>query len=140
MNRAPRCGVFLVATSLMCVAALGCHRESREVEETLAAARRSYEPLGAQVTQLHTTLAGLHKGAEEIAAAVPGGQEFRMKLLATDEVLGVADARTKWVGRQLDEAVKTAKKKEEVAELADQVAKTAADLGAGEHRSPRFGA
>jgi outer membrane protein OmpA-like peptidoglycan-associated protein len=102
----------------------------------LAATRKAYEPLGSQVTQLHGTLATLHKGAEELAAAVPGGQEFRMKLLATDEVLGVADARTKWLGRQLDEAGKTPnntpnntpKKKEEIADLADQVTKTEADL------------
>ena len=56
-----------------------------------------------------------------------------MKLLATDEVLGVADARTKWLGAELDEAAKTgnepAKKKQDVAELNDQIAKTAADLG-----------
>jgi outer membrane protein OmpA-like peptidoglycan-associated protein len=94
----------------------------------LAAARKSYEPLGSQVTQLHATLAGLHKGVDELAAAVPGGQEFRMKLLATDEVLGVADARARWVGRQLDEAGKGGKKKEEIADLADQVGKTEADL------------
>ena len=129
MNRAPRSRVFLVVTSLACVAVAGCHRDSREVKETLAAARKSFEPFAAQVTQLHTTLAGLHKGAEELAAAVPGGQEFRMKLLATDEVLGVADARTRWVGRQLDEAANKAVKKQEAADLAEQVTKTAADLG-----------
>jgi outer membrane protein OmpA-like peptidoglycan-associated protein len=128
MNRAPRSRVLLVATSLICTAAIGCHRESDEAQAMLAAARKSYEPLGQQVTGLQGTLASLHKGVEEIAAAVPGGQEFRMKLLATDEVLGVADARTKWLGRQLDEAAKTPKKKEEIADLADQVGKTEADL------------
>jgi outer membrane protein OmpA-like peptidoglycan-associated protein len=133
MNRAARCGGFLVATTLICAAATGCHRGSAQVDAMLASARKSYEPLEPQVSQLHGMLAGLHHGADELAVAVPGGQEWRAKLLATDEVLGVADARTKWVGGQLEEAAKTAnttaKKKEELAELADQVAKTAADLG-----------
>jgi outer membrane protein OmpA-like peptidoglycan-associated protein len=118
-----------VATSLICGAAIGCHRQSREMEETLAAARRSYASLGPEVAELQGMLSGLHQGVEEIAAAVPGGQELRMKLLATDEVLGVAGARTKWLGRQIDEASKTAKRKEDLAELTDQIAKTGADLG-----------
>jgi OOP family OmpA-OmpF porin len=41
----------------------------------------------------------------------------------------VADARTRWLGGQIDEAAKTAKKKEDLADLVDQIAKTAADLG-----------
>jgi outer membrane protein OmpA-like peptidoglycan-associated protein len=125
--------VFLVATSLICGAAVGCHRESRETAEMLAAAARSYAPLPSQVAQLQGVLAEVHKGADEIAGSVPGGQEFRAKLLTTDEVLGVADARTKWLRGQLDEAAKTrnggGKQKEQIADLADQIAKTTADLG-----------
>ncbi|HEY4394440.1 MAG TPA: OmpA family protein [Polyangia bacterium] len=128
MNEAPRCRALLVATSLIFAVAPGCHRGSAQSDEMLAAARKSYEPLKTQVAQLHGMLDRVHKGAEELAAAVPGGQEFRAKLLAAEEVLGVADARTKWLGRQLDEAAKTTKTKEEVAELADQVSKAAADL------------
>ncbi|HEY6477247.1 MAG TPA: OmpA family protein [Polyangia bacterium] len=118
-----------MATSLICGAAFGCHRESRESGETLTAAAKAYASLPPEVAQLQGMLTELHKGADELAGAVPGGPEFRAKLLATDEVLGVADARSKWLRGELDEAANTGKKKkEEIADLADQVAKTAADL------------
>jgi outer membrane protein OmpA-like peptidoglycan-associated protein len=71
----------------------------------------------------------VHKGAEELASEVPGGQEFRMKLLAADEVLGAAEGRSKWLGAQLDKADKGAMKQEEIAGLAEQVPKIEADLG-----------
>lgn len=128
MNEAPRCRVFLVAAGLTLAAAAGCHRGTAQVDGMLAAVRKSYEPLRPQATQLHAMLDRIHKGVDELAAAVPGGQEFRAKLLATEEVLGVADARTRWLGGQLEEAAKTTKNKEQVAELADQVTKAAADL------------
>jgi outer membrane protein OmpA-like peptidoglycan-associated protein len=130
MNAPLRCGVFLVATSLAGGATLGCHRESHDSAQLLAEVVKAYEPLKSRAAELQTTLADIHKGADELAVAAPGGQEFRSKLLAADEVLGVADARTKWLSGELDEAAKTpGKKKEEIAALADQVTKTAADLG-----------
>jgi outer membrane protein OmpA-like peptidoglycan-associated protein len=128
MNIGPRCGVVLVAATLGWGATLGCHRESAEAQQMLAAAVASYEPLKPKVAMLQTTLAGIQKGADELASQVPGGQEFRAKLLATEEVLGVADARVKWLGGELEAAKTSAKTKEEVAALANQVAGAGADL------------
>ncbi len=130
MNVPLRCGVLLIATSLIAGATLGCHRESHESEQLLAEVVNSFQPLAPRAAELQATLADLHKGVDELATAAPGGQEFRAKLLTAEEVLGVADARTKWLGGEIDEAAKTpGKKKEEIAALADQVTKTAADLG-----------
>jgi outer membrane protein OmpA-like peptidoglycan-associated protein len=128
MNIGPRCGVVLVATSLVCGATLGCHRESAEIQQLVAATVQSNESLKPKVALLRTTLSGLQMGADELANQVPGGQEFRSKLLATEEVLGVTDARLRWIGGQLEAAQAPGKKKEEVTALADQVASAAADL------------
>lgn len=129
MNVGSRCEVFLIATSLAWTAALGCHRESAETQQLVAAAARAYEPLKPKLAQLQTTLAGLHKDADRIATQVPGGQPFREKLLAADEVLGTTDARVRWLGGEIEAAkAKRDAKKEEVAVLADQVTKTSADL------------
>jgi outer membrane protein OmpA-like peptidoglycan-associated protein len=128
MNVGPRWGVVLVATSLVWGASLGCHRERAETQQMLAAAVKSYEPLKPKVDLLRTTLSGIHKGADQLAGEVPGGQEFRSKLLTTDEVLGVADARIRWIGGQLAAAQTSGKKKEEIAELVNQVRTADADL------------
>ena len=127
MNIGPRCGVVLIATSLAWGATLGCHRESAETQQLLASAVQSYEPLKPKVTQLRATLTGIQKGADELASQVPGGQEFRSKLMTTEEVLGVADARIRWIGGKL-EAAKTSGKPEEVKELVNQVKTATADL------------
>ena len=128
MNVAPRCGVVLIAASLVCGATLGCHRGKLEAQATPALPTESYEILKPKVAELQRTLADVHKGTDEIAAAVPGGQEFRAKVLTTEEVLGVADARMRWLGGELEAAKTTPKKTEEIADLTDQVTKTAADL------------
>ena len=130
MNVGPRRGVALLAATLSCGMALGCHRADAGARQALAAASASCDALKPTVARLQGAMADLHKGAEELAAAAPGGGEFRAKLLATDEVLGVADARMKWLGGELDAAKASGKqKKKEIAALAEQVAKTASDLG-----------
>jgi outer membrane protein OmpA-like peptidoglycan-associated protein len=130
MKVAPRHRVVVVATVMLCVATFGCHRQGAETQRMLGETSGSYEALQPQVSQLQGTLASLHKGADELADQVPGGQEYRSKLLSVEEVLGVADARMKWLGGELDAAKSAAgaKTKEEVASLANQVAATSADL------------
>jgi outer membrane protein OmpA-like peptidoglycan-associated protein len=128
MNVGPRCGVVLIATSLMIGATLGCHRGKIEAQVTPGLPLESYEVLKPKVTELQKMLADIHKGTDDIAAQIPGGQEFRAKVLATEEVLGVADARMRWLGGELEAAKTSPKKKEEIADLTDQVTKTAADL------------
>jgi len=132
MNVGPRCGVILIAASLACAATLGCHRGKPETQATPALPMESYEMLKPKVAELQRTLADIHKGTDDLAAAVPGGQEFRAKVLTTEEVLGVADARMQWLGGELEAAKttpkKTEEKTEEIANLSDQVTKTAADL------------
>ncbi len=128
MNVGPRCGFALIATSLMLGATLGCHRQKSEAQVTPALPVESYEALGPKVAALQKMLADVHKGTDEIAASIPGGREFRAKLLTTEEVLGVADARMRWLGGELEAGKTSAKKKEEIADLSDQVTKTAADL------------
>jgi outer membrane protein OmpA-like peptidoglycan-associated protein len=128
MSVGPRCGVVLIAATLTCGATLGCHRGKPEAQQVPALPIESYEVLKPKVAELQRTLADVHKGIEEIAAEIPGGQEFRAKVLTTEEVLGVADARMKWLGGELDAAKTSPKKKEEIADLTDQVSKTAADL------------
>jgi outer membrane protein OmpA-like peptidoglycan-associated protein len=128
MNVGPRCAVVLIATSLVVGATLGCHREKPETQVTPALPVESYEILKPKVAELQRTLADVHKGTDEIAAEIPGGQEFRAKLLATEEVLGVTAARMNWLGGELEAAKAPGKKPEEIAQLADQVKGTAADL------------
>lgn len=128
MNVGPRCRVVLIATSLVMGATLGCHRGKPETQVSPALPLESYELLKPKVAELQGTLADVHKGTDDIAAEIPGGQEFRAKLLTTEEVMGVADARMKWLGGELEAAKTSPKKKEEIADLADQVTKTAADL------------
>jgi outer membrane protein OmpA-like peptidoglycan-associated protein len=128
MNVGPRCGVVLIATSLIMETTLGCRRQPAPVPGTPALPLASFEGLKPKVAQLQKTLAAVHQGTDEIAAQIPGGEEFRAKVLATEEVLGVADARMRWLGGELEAAQATPKKKEEIADLTDQVTKTAADL------------
>jgi outer membrane protein OmpA-like peptidoglycan-associated protein len=128
MNVGPRCGVVLIATSLVMGATLGCHRGEPETPVTAALPLESYEILKPKVAELQKTLADVHQGTDEIAAEIPGGQEFRAKLLATEEVLGVTAARMNWLGGELEAAKTPGKKPEEIAQLADQVKGTAADL------------
>ena len=133
MNVGSRCAVRLIATSLMIAATLGCHRQKPEAQATAGLPMEAYETLKPKVAELQKMLADVHTGTDEIAAQIPGGQEFRAKVLATDEVLGVADARMRWLGGELDAAKAAAstaspKKQEEIADLSDQVTKTAADL------------
>lgn len=128
MNVAPRRRAVLIATSLVIAATVGCHRGKPETQVIPALPLESYELLKPKVAELQRTLADVHKGSDDIAAEIPGGQEFRAKLLTTEEVMGVADARMKWLGGELEAAKTSPKKKEEIADLADQVTKTAADL------------
>jgi len=133
MNVGLRCRVVLIATSLVLGTTLGCHREKPETQATPALPLESYEVLKPKLAELQKTLAEVHKGTDEIAAEIPGGQDFRAKVLTTEEVLGVADARMRWLGGELEAAKTTGnkttgKKKEEIADLTEQVTKTAADL------------
>ena len=128
MNVGPRCRVVLIATSLMLGATLGCRRETPQAQVIPGLPLEAYETLKPKVAELQKMLADVHKGIDDIAAQIPGGQEFRAKVLATEEVLGVADARTRWLGGELEAAKTSPKKKEELADLSDQVTKTAADL------------
>ena len=130
MNVGPRRRVVLIAMSVIigATATLGCHRQRPEAEGTPALPVEAYQALQPKVAQLQKMLADIHKGTDDIAAQIPGGQDFRAKVLATEEVLGVADARMRWLGGELEAGKTSAKKKEEVAELTDQVTKTAADL------------
>ncbi len=128
MNVGPRRGVALLASALGFATALGCHRAEPEAQRLLAAASTSHAALEPTVARLQGALADLHKGAEELAAEVPGGGDFRSKLLATDEVVGVADARMKWLAGELEAAKASPRKKEELAALGDQVEKTETDL------------
>jgi len=130
MNVGRRRRVVLIATSAIigATASFGCHRQRPEAEGAPALPVEAYQALEPKVAQLQKTLADVHQGTDDIAAQIPGGQEFRAKVLATEEVLGVADARMKWLGGELEAARATPKKKEEIADLTDQVTKTAADL------------
>jgi outer membrane protein OmpA-like peptidoglycan-associated protein len=124
----PRC-VALLAGALIFGTAFGCDRGETKARQQLAAASASWAALKPTVARLQGALADLHNGADELAAEVPGGSDFRAKLLAAQEVLGVADARMKWLGGELETARAANKAKEEIAMLADQVAKTTTDLG-----------
>ena len=128
MNVGPRCAVVLIATGLVLAATLGCHRQKPEAQVSPGLPLEAYETLKPKVVELQKLVADVHKGTDDIAAQIPGGQEFRAKVLATEEVLGVADARMRWLGGELEAAKTSAKKSGEIADLSDQVTKTAADL------------
>ena len=92
MNVGPRCAVVLIATGLVLAATLGCHRQKPEAQVSPGLPLEAYETLKPKVVELQKLVADVHKGTDDIAAQIPGGQEFRAKVLATEEVLGVADA------------------------------------------------
>ncbi|HEY4187722.1 MAG TPA: OmpA family protein [Polyangia bacterium] len=105
---------------------LGCNKERAEVEQILAGDVASYAQLKPKVADLQRTYAELHEGSEELPEA-PGGAEARAKLLTAEEVLGVQDAKLRWLVGEIDKA-KQSGKKEDAVQLREEIANTDRDL------------
>ena len=106
---------------------VGCNRERRETEQLLTEAAQSYDRLQPRLTELKAALGEMHKDVEDIAAKVPGGAEWRAKYFNADEVVGVLDAKMKWLSGRFESA-KHDLKRVEVDGLRDAIAKTEDDM------------
>jgi len=86
-----RSGMLLVAVGLTCVGVtVGCNREKRATEYLLTEAVNAHAHLQPKLEELKAALGGLQKDVEDLAAAVPGGDELRAKYFGADEVVGEA--------------------------------------------------
>jgi outer membrane protein OmpA-like peptidoglycan-associated protein len=110
------------------VVAMGCHRERQQAERLLTDAVKSYQALPPQVARLRAELDGLRPAVEEVADRVPGGADLRSKFFNADEVLGVLDAKLKWLSGELA-SIKRDPKQERVVSLREAVAQTFGDIG-----------
>ena len=115
------------ATLVLAALALGCVGRKPENDKRLAEVTASYEKLAPAVAQLKTALAEVHKGVEDIASAAPGGGDFRGRLLATEEVLGVTDARVAWIAGELA-AAKASGKRERLVAVQEAITATSNDI------------
>ena len=123
-----RSGVVLVALS-MCWGGVtsGCNREKRETEQLLTETVKSYDQLQPKLTELKAALGGLRKDVEDVAAKIPGGAELRAKYFTADEVVGVLDAKMKWLSSEIESA-KHDLKRAEVVSLRDAIARAGDDM------------
>jgi outer membrane protein OmpA-like peptidoglycan-associated protein len=80
------------------------------------------------LVELRATLTGLRQAVDDLATKVPGGAELRAKYFNADEVLGVLDAKMKWLSGEIASA-RHDLKQSEVASLRDAITQTAKDLG-----------
>ena len=105
MNTGSRSGLVLVAASLVWGGiTVGCNRERKKAEHLLAETFQSYLQLQPKLTQLKTRLGELRGDVEELAAKVPGGPELRAKYFSAEEVLGVLDAKMRWLSGEIESA------------------------------------
>jgi outer membrane protein OmpA-like peptidoglycan-associated protein len=109
-------------------ASLGCNRERREAGQLLTNAVKSYAQLQPQVERLRARLSSLRHGMDDLADAVPGGADLRARYFTTEEVLGVLDAKVKWLSGELERA-RREPKKDEVIGLQDVIAGTFGEIG-----------
>jgi outer membrane protein OmpA-like peptidoglycan-associated protein len=106
---------------------VGCNRERRETEHLLTEAVNAHAHLQPKLAELKAALGGLHMDVEDLAAAVPGGAELRAKYFGADEVVGVLDAKMKWLAGKIETA-KHDLQRAEVVSLRDAISKTGDDL------------
>jgi len=131
-NTCSRRGVILVALVLSWVGTtIGCNRDRRETEHLLTAAVNAHLQLQPKLAEVKAALGGLRKDVEDLATTVPGGAELRARYFGADEVLGVLDAKMKWLSGRIESAehdLKHGLKKAEVVSLKDAIARTGDDL------------
>lgn len=120
----------VLVLGLIWAALLGCDR-GKEADRILTDALRSYAPLAARFADTRTVLSELHKGADQLSALpapVPKVAEWRGKLMALDEVMGVLDAKlTWWLPGEL-EAARKARAKEVAFKVREEVALATREL------------
>ena len=109
-------------------ATVGCNREGRETDQLLIETVKTYDQLQPKLTELKSTLGELRKDVDDLAARVPGGAELRAKCFGADEVVGVLDAKMKWLSGKI-ELAKRDLKRAEVVKLRNEIATTRDDMG-----------
>jgi outer membrane protein OmpA-like peptidoglycan-associated protein len=125
-------GVVRTNLALLGILSIGlwscrCNRERKETERLLTEAVQSYNQLQPKLTDLRTRLAGLRMEIEHLATEVPGGAELRAKYFGADEVLGVLDAKVKWLSGEIESA-KHDPKKTRLVSLLKEIRKTKHDI------------
>jgi outer membrane protein OmpA-like peptidoglycan-associated protein len=120
--------LLLVGLSLTsAVVTAGCNRERRQAESLLAESSNSYDRLQPKCAQLRATLGDMRQDVEDLAEIVPGGADLRAKYFSADEVLGVLDAKMKWLAAEIQSA-KHDPRLERVVGLQNELAHTASDM------------
>jgi len=121
--------LLLVGLSLTSdVVTAGCNREREQAEGLLAESSNSYDRLQPKCAELGATLRNMRQDVEDLAEIVPGGADLRAKYFSADEVLGVLDAKMKWLGAEIESA-KHDPRMERVSALQNELARTANDMG-----------
>jgi outer membrane protein OmpA-like peptidoglycan-associated protein len=112
----------------VCLCTVGCNQEKKRHEQSLTEITQSYDRLQPRLTALKTALGNLRRDVEDLAATAPGGAEWRSKYFAADEVLGVLDAKMKWLSAEIASARKDLGR-DQVSFLREAMAATAGELG-----------
>jgi outer membrane protein OmpA-like peptidoglycan-associated protein len=104
--------VLLVAGGLGLSAALIVSCKPDKVEQKApvpdkAEVQRAYQELSAQVSDLVSGYSALKSRLEMIPLEVPGVMEAKEKLASAESVLGTADARSRWLGGEVERALKS---------------------------------
>ena len=129
MTFAARFALLVAVLSLaFALVGSGCNRESKEVAQLRAETVLSLGQLEPKLADLEVALKGLRRAVEDVATRAPGGAELRAKYYNADEVVGVLNARMKWLSSEL-EAAKRSPKREQVVKLREAVVHTFGDLG-----------
>jgi hypothetical protein len=98
--------VAFVATSLS-----GCKNRKEEARQR-AELTKALDQFKTQVGELQKQAAGLRARLNALPEDLPGIETVRGNVLAVEEVLGVEDARTRWLAGELDKAFASGKKEE----------------------------
>jgi len=113
LSAAFRSRVILLLLSAACVATslAGC-RNSKEQARQKAELTKSLDDFKAQISELQRQVAPLRARYNALPEDLPGLETVRSDLFAVEEVLGVEDARGKWLSGELDKAFASGKKED----------------------------
>jgi hypothetical protein len=105
--------VILILLSAACVATslAGC-KNSKERTRQKAELTKSLDEFKAQTSDLQQQAAPLRARYDALPQDLPGLETVRSDLFAVEEVLGVEDARGKWLSGELDKAFASGKKED----------------------------
>ena len=126
-----RAGILSLAVALAGLALPACNAKKDatketgkvELEQAKTLAKQSWGDFKTRVARLQQDLSGVRARFEALPEDMPGHSEFRSKLFAVEEVLGVENGRVKWLSEKLD-AASASGSKEQLKEISDLIRDT----------------